>query len=94
MTRKCFNFCCEKCFEVVAKQSTGAAKLWLDLCEYAITFKINVVKIEEPNNVHLEFYLKLIEREGLIVSIDTDEALIIKLNSFDEIFCKKGKHDE
>ena len=94
MTRKCFNFCCEKCFSGVAKQSTGAAKLWLDLCEYAINLKRNFVKIEEPKNVHLEFYLKLIEHEGLIVSIDTNEAVIIKLNSFDEIFCKKREYHD
>lgn len=67
--------CCERCFHKIAKVSSPAAKLWLQLCEIQNRnyFDIFGIYPEEP----LE--LQLLEELGFVLSTDTPQMILIKL---------------
>lgn len=67
------GLCCEKCFEMIARNSTGAAKLWLDLCELQLHSEVFGIKTQDFVT------LRLLEVLGFIVTTDTPEVIVIKV---------------
>lgn len=66
--------CCDDCFHLIAKRNSTAASLWLDLCQLEKTYNIFGLRMDDFPN------LRLLETMGLLVSTDTDELIIIKVN--------------
>ena len=90
-----YKICCEKCFESIGKEHTGAAWLWLDLC---------AIKNEDDNLIILEAQdfpgLGTLEKSGYLISTESDSLLYIKLKGCmktedGELFVcvKEGYHD-
>lgn len=66
--------CCEKCFEYVAKQSTNAARLWLDLCALWYT-KGQVLTVR----THDFPELRTLEQMNFLMSTDQPQHILIKI---------------
>lgn len=68
------GLCCDRCFELLAKRSTNAAKLWLDLCEIQSTCEIFALKVEDDP------YFQLLEMLRFITTTDYFNAMIVKVH--------------
>lgn len=68
------GLCCDRCFELLAKRSTNAAKLWLDLCEIQSTCQIFALKIED------DAYFQLLETLRFITTTDFYNVMIVKVH--------------
>lgn len=86
--------CCAECFDTIARKSTTAARLWMDLCE---------IQVETPSPFWLimetERHLRMLEIMGYVVTTDTPLVTYIKVNGrvYDEdgvCFCTQGSHGE
>lgn len=67
--------CCHKCFAYIAKQSTIAAKLWLDLC-------ILETRSLQKHSFHSQIEndaVRILEINGYIVTHEDDQEIIIKV---------------
>jgi hypothetical protein len=74
--------CCERCFRMVAKESTCAARLWLDLCEYPSGFPLS-----DSNDS-----IRILEENGLILTTDLLNGVKIRLKVYlddegNQLFC-------
>lgn len=87
--------CCENCFETIGKQSTVAAKLWMDLC--ALRLKsgeyIEISSQDFPE-------LRTLELLGFVVSTDKPQSIKLRINGHqttadgEDFFCvKEGQHE-
>ncbi len=92
-----YFICCEKCFEVVGKKSTKAARLWMELC----AFQMNSGEIMCLSNCDWNEFdeLFILESLGYLVSTETEEDVSFKLNGHlkteddEHFFCvKEGIH--
>lgn len=86
---------CEDCFECIAKKSTNAGRLWLDLCDLS-TRKGLIFKIKCDDFIEL----RTLERLGFLCTTEEKEHLIIKMYGHgntvtgEDYFCPlAGKHD-
>lgn len=80
------GLCCDECFDLLAKRSTVAAKLWLDLCEIQEKCRIFGLRIEESA------HLQLLEHLGFIITTDAEGLTVIKVfgkeeDSLGNFFC-------
>ncbi len=88
--------CCEICFERLAKKSTSAARIWLDLC------RLRMEKGEVFELIAQDFSeLHTLELLGYVVTTDYPNRIGVFVNGYcithtdDEIFCLEGgEHDE
>ncbi len=69
------GLCCDSCFGLIARRSTSAAKLWMDLCD---------IQIKTPNRFGLKLVdipaLRLLEILGFVLTSDTDQLTLVKVN--------------
>ena len=89
-----YFICCEKCFELAAKRSPNAAKLWMDFC---------AIKLEEGEVIclHKNFpELRSLETMGFLVSTDLEDSIAVRINGHmttedgEHYFCiKEGNHE-
>jgi hypothetical protein len=87
------NLCCDECFVMIAKTSTVAAILWLDLCD--IQFKYGIFGLVSSDSAPS---LRLLEQMGFITSTESLDSIYIKVNGakideFGSFFCG-GKCDK
>ena len=67
------GLCCDECFGMIARRSTGAAKLWLDLCEiqrHSQTFGLRTPDFPA---------LRLLENLGFILTTEIPGIIAIKV---------------
>lgn len=69
--------CCDKCFKLIAEQSTRAARLWIDLSD--LQARCSVIALRKISVTHSKT-LRLLEILGLLVSTDTKEFTLVKIN--------------
>ncbi len=67
------GICCDKCFDLIARRSTDAAKLWLDLCE--IQEHVQVFAINSDDFLDLT----TLENLGFVVTTDIPDFIVIKV---------------
>lgn len=89
-----YFICCEKCFEVAAKRSPDAAKLWMDFC---------AIRLEEGEVICLQKNfpeLRSLEMLGFLVSTEQEDTIAVRINGHmqtlngEHYFCiKEGRHD-
>lgn len=80
------GLCCDVCFALIAKRSTTAAKLWLDLCEIELCAKVFGLLVPDLP----EF--QLLEHLGFITTTETSNLIIVKIHgkrkdSLGDFFC-------
>ena len=78
--------CCNRCFRLIAKQSTTAARLWLDLCEVQMERKL--FGLVTSDNAAL----KTLETMRFITTTETPTMILVKVNGHqfhkgDNLFC-------
>lgn len=86
--------CCAKCFEYIARKSTNAAKLWMDLCDIQMnSYSPFGVFIEnEPT-------LRALENMGFVVTTDTPYITYVQVQGrgYDDegvYFCTRDEHEQ
>lgn len=90
-----YFICCEKCFKVIGKKNTTAARLWMDLCTIYLEHR---KVIETPASYVKE--LRILENLGYILTTDQDETILIKVlghlvsQSGVHCFCTQEDHYE
>lgn len=67
------KLCCDECFDIIAKESTTAAHMWLDFCEFQITLPIFCLVTPFLNSI------KLLENMGFILTTETQDIIIVKV---------------
>ncbi len=80
------GLCCDRCFGMIARQDTRAARLWLDLCTVHNPSSVFGLVIKEDHS------LRLLETLGFITTTETPLMLIVKVHHFhpddeDSYFC-------
>jgi hypothetical protein len=68
------GLCCDECFDLLAKRSPRAARLWLDLCEIQNTCALFGLKIHDNE------LLQLLEILSFITTTDTKEVIVVKVH--------------
>lgn len=68
------GLCCDECFELIAKRSTNAARLWLDLCHIQDTCALFGLAIQDNP------YLQLLEILGFITTTDVMDLIVVKVH--------------
>ena len=68
------GLCCDSCFDLIAKRSPSAAKMWLDLCEIQET--CNWFGLAMTDNA----YLNLLESLKFITTTDTMTMILVKVH--------------
>lgn len=81
--------CCNQCVEMIARRSTSAARMWMDLCSYSMEFARLHFKQEEDG-----YELRLLEQLGMVTSTDVDDRIVLKVNGLNpgNIFCCRREH--
>lgn len=83
-----YSACCGTCFNLIAKKSSVAAKFWLDICKFSCGRR--VIKLAYKDHSMLLNYditvkefspIRQLELMGFLVSIDTEQDVIIKVKS-------------
>lgn len=87
------GLCCDDCFAMLAKRSTRAAKLWLDLCDAQRRY--GIFGLVTPDTTPS---LLLLEHMGFITTTDTRDLIVVKVHGQEDdqlgaFFCG-GKCDE
>lgn len=72
------GLCCDECFDLLAKRSTVAARMWLDLCEIQNTCSIFGLKIDDNPPLQLLEYL------GFVTTTDSHNLLVVKVHGKEE----------
>ncbi len=67
------GLCCDACYDLIAKRSEPAARIWLDLCEVQARGSIFGLKIDDNE------YFLLLETLGFILTTDTKEYILFKV---------------
>lgn len=70
------GLCCDSCFGLIARRSTNAARLWLDLCELQIKSPLFGLRTPDFPN------LNLLERLGFIITTDIPGIIMVKVRGF------------
>jgi hypothetical protein len=70
------GLCCDSCFEMIAQESTRAARLWLDLCELQLHSRIFGLLIND------EISIRILETMGFILTTETPHMIVVKVNGF------------
>lgn len=72
------GLCCDECFDLLAKRSTVAARLWLDLCAIQSSCSIFGLKIDDNPPMQLLEYL------GFITTTDMPNLIVVKVRGKEE----------
>lgn len=88
--------CCDTCFERLAKRSTSAARIWLDLCRIRLEKgQVFELKCQDFAELHT------LEIMGYVITTDYPSRIGIFVNGYcitdkdEEVFCLEGgEHDE
>lgn len=67
------GLCCDSCFGQIARRSTVAARLWMDLCE--IQLNSSLFGLRTPDFPALQ----LLEILGFIITTDVHDIIIVKV---------------
>lgn len=67
------GLCCDSCFALIAKRSTGAARLWLDLCEIQDRSIVFGLKTDDFPA------LTLLEHLGFLLTTEIPGIIVIKV---------------
>lgn len=90
--------CCERCFETLAKRSTKAAKIWIDLCQSYMNIP-GLFSVEGQTE-----QVRILETLGFVITTDCSDDvysnyIILKVNGHhkdaygENYFCiKDGRH--
>lgn len=73
------GLCCERCFKSIAKNSTNAARLWLDLCSIQETCSIFGIRLIDES-----VSLENLEHMGFITTTDIEELIVVKVHGKQE----------
>lgn len=92
---KAMTKCCEKCFEDLARKSTGAAKIWLNICALCEEAETSFARIRFTDFPEL----RELEMMGFVTTLEQPPYLLIKINGLNtadsgNYFCIKGKDHE
>ena len=68
------GLCCDECFEMLAKRSTAAARMWLDLCDIQSTCSLFALRIDDND------YMQLLEYLGFITTTDVPNLIVVKVH--------------
>jgi hypothetical protein len=90
-----YFICCEKCFEVIGKKNTKAARVWMDLC---------ALRLAQGEVINLQIQdfpeLRTLELLGFLVSTDHPYSTSIRIAGHihtvegQDFFClKQGQHE-
>lgn len=68
------GLCCDSCFGMIARRSTSAAKLWLDLCDIEIASGelFGLRSSDFPT-------LRLLEILGFVLTTDTPQIIMVRV---------------
>jgi len=86
-----YFICCERCFESICRESTRAAKVWMDYCAHQLSIGQTIKAQDSPE-------IKKLEVMGFIVSTEIDTGLLIRVNGHmntmdgEHYFCVKAGH--
>ena len=93
-----YQMCCPECLEDIARNSTAAGKLWMELCAYQMRageyFRIVMLEYDSLQKLEQLGYVLTTEECRLN---DVQHEILIKINGFtylkngSEYFCR-GKH--
>lgn len=90
-----YFICCEKCFEIIGKKNTNAARIWMDLCSMRMNLG-EVYILKTPDFPEL----RILENLGFVVSTEKPNGIAIRMtghiHTYDNqhFFClKEGQHD-
>ena len=70
------SLCCEDCFQIIATQSSSAAKLWLDLCDVQGQGRVYVGYV--PDDCPM---INLLENGGYVISTESGQDDYIKVHA-------------
>ena len=94
MSEKYF-MCCEKCFQILGRKSTDAAKIWMDICAVSLNVQRDVVSIEGYDKE-----VRVLEKNGFVISTELDYGMYVKVKGHYETttgehyFCSRdGRHE-
>lgn len=68
------GLCCDECFDLIAKRSGQAARLWLDLCEVQNTCTLFGLRMDD------NALLQLLEILGFITTTDTIDCIVVRVH--------------
>ena len=78
------RLCCDQCFADIAKRSTNAARLWLDLCECCQEADLLVLSGYDTPEI------RVLENLGYLLSTETADEILIQMNGLMET--QEGSH--
>jgi hypothetical protein len=89
-------YCCDVCFEALAKRSTSAARLWVEICD--VLYEESFLRVVSSGESKFDESLQILEEEKFLISMDTQDFVIIKSCNFDANepkypFCRGGHND-
>lgn len=67
------GLCCDSCFDLIARRSTNAAKLWLDLCDIQVHSQTFGLRTRDFPT------LRLLENFGFILTMEKPGMILIKV---------------
>ena len=65
--------CCDACFDLIARKSPSAAKLWLNLCDIQVLIGMFGYTGEDFHT------LRILEKYGFVLTTDTPDFIYIKV---------------
>lgn len=68
------GLCCDRCFTMIAQESTTAARLWLDLCD--IHRESNMFGLRTPDTAAL----RTLELMRFITTTETPNMIMVKVH--------------
>lgn len=68
------GLCCDDCFALIARRSSGAASLWLNLCEIQLGHEIFGLKLPDLP----EF--QILENLGFVTTTETNDMILMKVH--------------
>lgn len=73
------GICCDNCFGLIARRSTSAARLWLDLCDLQMNSQMFGLRTQDFPT------LRLLETLGFILTTEIPGIIMVKV---------QGRHDD
>lgn len=90
-----YFMCCERCFGILGRKSSNAAKIWMDICAVSLNVDRDVVSIEGYDKE-----VRVLEKSGFVISTELDSGLWVKVKGHyttsngEHYFCSRdGKHE-
>lgn len=90
-----YFFCCERCFEIIGRKNTKAAKLWMDLCALSLNNETEYISVNTNSPE-----IRDLEILGFLTSTENESGIVIKMNKYiktidgEPFFCSIGGYHE